>query len=235
MWKSLEEFYKSKQWEKFIAALKQERVNDEGFIICAHCGEPIVKKYDCIGHHIEELTLENVNDYTISLNPDNVELIHFKCHNKAHKRFGYGNAHRKPAPTQEVYIVYGSPCSGKTTFVRESAGENDIILDIDNIYECITANERYIKPERIRENAFGIRDCILDMIKCRRGKWFTAWVIGGYPLLMERTRLETALGAKSIFIDTDKETCLNRARDRPKEYQQYIEDWWNKFQPSPTE
>ena len=208
MWKSLEEFYKSKQWEKFIAALKQERVNDEGFIICAHCGEPIVKKYDCIGHHIEELTLENVNDYTISLNPDNVELIHFKCHNKAHKRFGYGNAHRKPAPTQEVYIVYGSPCSGKTTFVRESAGENDIILDIDNI---------------------------LDMIKCRRGKWFTAWVIGGYPLLMERTRLETALGAKSIFIDTDKETCLNRARDRPKEYQQFVEDWWNKFQPSPTE
>ena len=95
-------------------------------------------------------------------------------------------------------------------------------------------NDRYIKPERIRENVFGIRDCILDMIKCRRGKWYTAWVIGSYPLLMERARLETMLGAKSIFIDTDKETCLNRARDRPKEYQQFVEDWWNKFQPSPS-
>lgn len=227
MWKSLEEFYKSKQWEKFMAALKQERVNDEGFIICAHCGEPIIKKYDCIGHHIEELTLENVNDYNVSLNPDNVELIHFKCHNKAHKRFGAEGI-------REVCIVYGSPCSGKTTFVREVAEKNDIILDMDNIYQCITVNERYIKPERIRECAFGIRDCILDMIKCRRGKWNTAWVIGGYPLLMERTRLELSLGAKSIFIDTDKETCLNRARDRPKEYQQFVEDWWNKFQPSPT-
>ena len=227
MWRSLEEFYKSKQWEKFMAALKQERINDEGFIICAHCGEPIIKKYDCIGHHIEELTLENVNDYSISLNPDNVELIHFRCHNKAHRRFGSEGA-------REVYIVYGSPCSGKTTFVRESAGENDIILDIDNIYQCITVNDRYIKPERIRENVFGIRDCILDMIKCRRGKWYTAWVIGSYPLLMERARLETMLGAKSIFIDTDKETCLNRARDRPKEYQQFVEDWWNKFQPSPS-
>ena len=51
---------------------------------------------------------------------------------------------------------------------------------------------------------------------------------------MERARLETMLGAKSIFIDTDKETCLNRARDRPKEYQQFVEDWWNKFQPSPS-
>lgn len=227
MWKSLEEFYKSKQWEKFMAALKQERVNDKGFIICAHCGEPIIKKYDCIGHHIEELTLENVNDYSISLNPDNVELIHFRCHNKAHRRFGSEGV-------REVYIVYGSPCSGKTTFVRENAGENDIILDIDNIYQCITVNDRYIKPERIRENVFGIRDCILDMIKCRRGKWYTAWVIGSYPLLMERTRLETVLGAKSIFIDTDKETCLNRARDRPKEYQRFVEDWWNKFQPSPS-
>ncbi len=227
MWKSLEEFYKSKQWEKFMAALKQERINDKGFIICAHCGEAIIKKYDCIGHHIEELTLENVNDYSISLNPDNVELIHFRCHNKAHRRFGSEGS-------REVYIVYGSPCSGKTTFVRESAGENDIILDIDNIYQCITVNDRYIKPERIRENVFGIRDCILDMIKCRRGKWYTAWIIGSYPLLMERTRLETILGAKSIFIDTDKETCLNRARDRPKEYQQFVEDWWNKFQPSPS-
>ena len=217
MWKSLEEFYKSKQWEKFIDLLKQERSNNKGDIICAHCGELIIKKYDCIGHHIEELTL----------NPDNVELIHFRCHNKAHRRFGSEGV-------REVYIVYGSPCSGKTTFVRENAGENDIILDIDNIYQCITVNDRYIKPERIRENVFGIRDCILDMIKCRRGKWYTAWVIGSYPLLMERTRLETVLGAKSIFIDTDKETCLNRARDRPKEYQRFVEDWWNKFQPSPS-
>ena len=88
MWKSLEEFYKSKQWEKFMATLKQERINGEGFIICAHCGEPIIKKYDCIGHHIEELTLENVNDYNVSLNPDNVELIHFRCHNKKQRRFG---------------------------------------------------------------------------------------------------------------------------------------------------
>ena len=88
MWKSLEEFYKSKQWEKFIDLLKQERSNNKGDIICAHCGELIIKKYDCIGHHIEELTLENVNDYSISLNPDNVELIHFRCHNKAHRRFG---------------------------------------------------------------------------------------------------------------------------------------------------
>ena len=212
MWKSLEEFYKSKQWEKFIDLLKQERSNNKGDIICAHCGELIIKKYDCIGHHIEELTLENVNDYSISLNPDNVELIHFRCHNKAHRRFGSEGV-------REVYIVYGSPCSGKTTFVRENAGENDIILDIDNIYQCITVNDRYIKPERIRENVFGIRDCILDMIKCRRGKWYTAWVIGSYPLLMERTRLETVLGA---------------TRDRPKEYQRFVEDWWNKFQPSPS-
>ena len=50
------------------------------------------------------------------------------------------------------------------------------------------------------------------------------WVIRSYPLLMERTRLETVLGAKSIFIDTDKETCLNRARDRPKSINGFVED-----------
>ena len=71
---TLGNFYKSKEWEKLIAVLKLERVNENGEVICEHCGKPIHKKYDCIGHHKIELTEANVNDPEVSLNPDNVML-----------------------------------------------------------------------------------------------------------------------------------------------------------------
>ena len=82
---SLSTFYQSKEWINLLALIKAERVDNQGFIICEHCGKPIVAKYDCIGHHKQELTEMNVNDYSISLNPANVALVHHKCHNKIHE------------------------------------------------------------------------------------------------------------------------------------------------------
>ena len=139
---TLDNFYHSKKWCNFVAQLKLERINDDGELICERCGEPINKKYDCIGHHKIELTEDNVNDYTVSLNPDNVELIHFKCHNKEHRRFnGF---------YQNVYLVYGSPCAGKSTWVMDNATDNDLILDIDRIWECISKADKYNKNNRLQ-------------------------------------------------------------------------------------
>lgn len=67
--------------------------------------------------------------------------------------------------------------------------KEDIIIDIDNIWQMISNNERYIKPKRLKANVFGVRDCLLDMIRTRTGKWRRAYIIGGYPLAMDRQRL----------------------------------------------
>lgn len=221
---TLANFYTSKVWENFRSNLMDERTNDKGQIICAHCGKPIVKAYDCIGHHKIELTDENVNDYTISLNPELVELIHFRCHNKAHKRFT-GNMHFG----QEVYLVYGSPCSGKSTWVKDNANEDDLILDLDNIWESICFCNRLHKPPRLKSNVFGIRDTLIDQIRIRKGKWRNAFVIGGYPLRTERERLCALLRAKPIFIEESKATCLKRAPS--DEWREFICDWFENFVP----
>lgn len=216
---TLDNFYKSKQWEELRARLMLERLNEHGELICEHCGQPISKAYDCIGHHKQELTEENVNDYNISLNPDNVQLIHFRCHNKIHQRFeGF---------YQSVFLVYGSPCSGKTTWVRENANDDDLILDIDSIWESICKSDRYHKPNRLKKNVFGIRDCILDQIRTRTGMWRNAFVIGGYPLRSDRDRLCEMLRAKSIFIDATKEECLSRAKTEL--WKDFIEDWFDSY------
>ena len=111
---TLSTFYRSRQWEGLLKQIKQERINDEGFLICAYCGKPMMRSYDVIGHHKVELTDENVNDFSISLNPDNIDLVHFSCHNRIHDRLA--STYRK----REVFIVYGSPLSGKSTWVKDN-------------------------------------------------------------------------------------------------------------------
>lgn len=220
---TLENFYKSDKWIALLKALRAERVDENGDIICEHCGKTIIKAYDCIGHHKEMLTEENVNDYDISLNPENIALVHHRCHNEIHERFGYQGS-------RKVYLVYGAPCSGKSTYVKNVAGRNDIVLDIDRIWECISANKRYVKPAALKANVFQLRDCILDMIKTRTGKWQHAYVIGGYPMEAERSRLCQTLGAEEIFVEEDKEICLARAKEDGREkWEKYIIDWFERY------
>ena len=222
MFENPHDLYKSKEWQQLLENLKLERENEEGKLICEFCGEEIVKAYDCIGHHKIPLNNINVNDYNISLNPENIMLIHFLCHNKVHHRFGY-------ELPQKVYIVYGSPCSGKSTWVDEQATADDLIVDIDKIWECISFCDKYNKPKKLQQNVFEIRNTLLEQIKMRLGNWQNAFIVGTYPLKMERQRLADKLGAELIFIETEKDICLNRAKNDA--WRKYIEEWFESFQP----
>ena len=216
---TLENFYQSKQWIRFRDILIAERIDDSGQIFCAKCGEPIYKRYDIIAHHIKPLTYENVNDFNISLNPDNVELIHFKCHNKEHQRYdGF---------RQYVYLVYGAPCSGKTTYVQQNAFDDDLILDLDCIWESICKQDRYHKSNRLKPVVFAIRDTILQQIKTRSGMWRNAYIIGSYPLRSDRDRLCELLRATPIYIEASKDECLARAQS--DEWKEFVEDWFDSY------
>ena len=111
--------------------------------------------------------------------------------------------------------------------------EGDLVIDLDNIWQCVSGCERYVKPARLNAIVFSVRDNLLESVKYRRGKWLNCYVIGGYPFTAERERLIDSLGAREIFIDTDKETCLQRLHesgDRDTEqWTKYINDWWLQF------
>lgn len=216
---TLDNFYKSKEWESVVAQLKLERVDASGQVICEHCGRPITKKYDCIGHHKTELTEQNVNDYSVSLNPANVMLIHFSCHNKIHSRFeGFH---------QQVYLVYGPPCAGKTTWVDSVCNKDDLIIDINRIWECLCVSDKYHKPNRIKSNVFGVRDALIDQVKIRKGMWRNCYVIGDYPLRTDRDRICKLLRAREVFIYEDKDVCLSRTED--DHWKKYIEEWFDDY------
>ena len=224
---TLQNFYKSKQWQKLLEVIKLERLNEDGQLICEYCGKPIVNKYDAIGHHTIFLTEDNVNDAEISLNPDLIQMLHHKCHNRIHNKLGYTK--------REIFLIYGSPLSGKSTYVQNIIEPGDLIVDIDRIWECISGLPNHTKPPKLNAVAFGLKNNLLDMVRYRTGRWDNCYIIGGFPLISERERICKELGAREIFIDTPKEICLQRleaSEDRDKEaYRKYIEDWWRKYKP----
>ena len=223
---SLYNFYRSDKWTNLLKIIRDERLTPDKFNICEYCGKPIVKAYDCIGHHKIELTEENYTDANISLNPDNIQLVHHRCHNQIHNKLGYSG--------RQVFIVYGSPLAGKTSWVKEAMNEGDLVIDIDKIWECVSGQPRYVKPKRLNSVVFSVRDNLLESVKYRRGKWLNAYVIGSYPYEAERLRLADQLGARLIHIDTDMATCLRRLelcddkRDK-SEWAKYIEDYFLQY------
>ena len=229
MFISLAQFYNSDIWRTFRAQLIDERTSDNGILYCEHSGKPLLKAYDIVAHHKIPLTMTNVNDFSISLNPDNIMIVSQTAHNEIHARFGY-TAQRK------VYYVYGAPCAGKTTFVNSIKGNSDLVVDMDNIWQCITGGQRYDKPNALKQNAFAVRDCLLDAVKTRSGKWEKAYVIEGGARKGDRERRIALLGAEAIFIDTDKETCLkrlasdeSRTETQKEQWNKYINTWFEDF------
>lgn len=222
---TLSSFYRSDPWINLLSILKSERLDSNGNLICEYCGKPIVKAYDCIGHHRLHLTEENYTDYNVSLNPDNIQLIHHKCHNLIHNKLSYSE--------RQVFIVHGSPLAGKTSYVLNAMSEGDLVIDLDSIWECVSGQSRYVKPQRLRAVVFSLRDNLLESVKYRRGKWLNAYVIGGYPFEAERERLADTLGARLVHIDTDYNECLKRLKecnDRDvKEWEKYLSDYWLQY------
>ena len=221
----LDDFYQTKTWIKLTKIIRQERINNQGEIICEFCKKPIVKSYDCICHHKIELTEDNVNDFNISLNKENIELVHHRCHNLIHEKF--------KKPHQNVYIVYGSPLSGKNTFVKNNMLKGDLVVDLDLIWQSITMQDKYTKPYQVKQFVFKIRDLLIDGIKYRLGDWTNAYIIGGYPFKTDRERLIKELNAKEVFMECTKEECYERLiNDKEREFESYkkhIDKWFEDY------
>lgn len=227
MWNSTKAFYDSKEWKELRLQLIAERTPR-----CQRCGNVIVDEKKIIGHHQVELDVTNVNDRSISLNKELIDLICFDCHNKEHKRFG----HQVKNSERKIYIVYGPPLCGKSSFVMANKDRLDLVVDMDSLYSAVTMLDKYDKPDSLRFNILAIRKSIIDNIKTRYGNFNSAWIIGGYPKAIDRDQLCSMLGATPIYIEATKEECLQRLlgvndgrRERINLWEKYINKWFEDY------
>jgi HK97 family phage prohead protease len=119
-----------------------------------------------------------------------------------------------------LHVIIGPPCAGKSTYVREHAREGDVRIDYDAIAQALGAPSSHGAEGSIRECAFRVREEAIGYAiesKCE------AWVIHTSPTDAQLAAYEEA-GAEFVELDTDMETCLQRAEEdgRPEGTQEVI-------------
>lgn len=206
--KTAKEFLDSKLWRDIRNDLWEKRKNSDGQVICEHCQEPIIGRHDSRLHHKEELTDQNVNDWNISTNYDNLAWLHFDCHNQVHFRFSKFD--------RKVYLVVGAPCSGKSTWVEKVATKEDMILDVDKLYKAISVNPLHVKSSRLTDIALALRTTMFNQIQMRSGSWVNCYVLTTEQYATERKALCIQLGVDEIItMDSTKQECLKRLYENP--------------------
>lgn len=135
-----------------------------------------------------------------------------------------------------LHIITGPPCAGKSTYMREHAQDGDVLVDYDVLAQALGCGE----PHQARREP---TNCNLAAFIARRAviEWATdhayeieSWVIHTNPMPEDMDAYERA-GAEIIALDTDMQTCLERAEadGRPPGTDEAIREWFEKHPTAP--
>ena len=113
-----------------------------------------------------------------------------------------------------VYVVTGSPGSGKSYLVNQMATKYDIIFDYDKIAEAMCpvsglhGNHTYMKNVLL-----SIRDTVIRCFADRVGEWHNAFFITATPNRNEIEVLVKRMKANELHVDATMEECIEHIRN----------------------
>lgn len=126
-----------------------------------------------------------------------------------------------------VYLVYGPPCSGKSTYISNMVGDDDIVCDPDLLFEAISNHDAHDNNLYVYDVSMMIRESLLDIIRDRRGGWNNAFVTSiANTAKKVKGEAERINADKIIYIDTPYEVCMERAKERPNYFKYLIQEWF---------
>lgn len=135
----------------------------------------------------------------------------------------------------DVYIVWGSPASGKTTYVKEHMEQGDLVVDLDLIKQSLSMAYKTSTTDNLLDIALKIRDGIYESIRERDISCNNVWVVAGLPRKEDRDKLKDYIRATElIHIEATYEECIERAnkdperKDKHKQYE-IINKWFEKY------
>lgn len=126
-----------------------------------------------------------------------------------------------------VYLIYGSPCSGKSTYIKEHIQRGDLVCDVDLIYGAITNSLPHDAELYTHEVACQLDKTLKEIIRERKGNWKNAYVVSLANTEEQVQKAKDQINAdEGIFIDTPYEVCMERAKERPFYFQWIIQEWF---------
>lgn len=134
-----------------------------------------------------------------------------------------------------ITVLWGPPCSGKSTYIAQRARPGDVIIDLDRIALALTTDTTHHHEygEPIRVIAQAARRAAIDAALADHGPG-DLWVIDSGATHRKRAWWRTRHHATVIELDTPLEVCLERARaERPAWGERRVREWFDKFAPTP--
>lgn len=129
-------------------------------------------------------------------------------------------------------VVYGCPCSGKSTYVRSNAAPNDIIYDFDALLRAVTTITIHTPNKcAARRPVYKLRRQLV--YACRNETEIdTFWMLCRWPT---EDMLDDLSGIETEFhlVEATKEECLQRlhadeSRPDKEAWEKIITDWFDK-------
>ena len=221
-----EQFYKSTRWKKarasYLASISY---------ICERCG-----RLATMVHHKTYITEDNIDDPDITLSFDNFEGLCDTCHQHEHHKTSASNStvdgvafdesgQLVEVKTPDVFLVYGPPAGGKTTWCKEHARDNDIVVDLD-----VIRNRMHVDLNAALKYRWNIYKQIANGETGCQG---SIYIIETAPSRGRREKLDKLMRFKDvILIDPGKQECLKRAeadlgRTDKEMQRRIIESWYS--------
>lgn len=115
--------------------------------------------------------------------------------------------------TFRVVVVWGSPGSGKTTYVKQHMHAGDMVVDLDYIKQAISLQGKTASISNLMPVALDIREHIYDLISKRDIiQTETVWVVAGLPKHEDREYTRRRLRPNDmVHISSSLERCIAQA------------------------
>jgi hypothetical protein len=109
----------------------------------------------------------------------------------------------------ELEIVHGPPGAGKSSYIMNHKRDDEVTIDIDEIYCALTGLPKYEKPSCLFDYVEGVAQFVL-----RSSKLYPSvrkvWIISSRPDLAAVHAQAERLDAKMTMLDPGLPECLRR-------------------------
>lgn len=130
-----------------------------------------------------------------------------------------------------IYLIYGPPGAGKTTYAKKHMSPGDVLIDYDLINQALTGCDGHTREQILFDRVNDCRNYLINTID-RYTEIRHTWVIACAPKRADRDPF-FKMGAEAKLIQTPAPECIARCAERDGDWNRWakaIKKWLEDFE-----